>query len=90
MYHVYIIDLPLSDFEKSQMVQKFDEERHKMDTHQLEFRKQYDENTHLDFDTIDGIKQRNTWPMITKYILENPEFYSALRANRQTFSLVRY
>lgn len=90
MYHVYIIDLPLTDTEKKTMIEKFDEERIKMDTHQTEFRKQYDENTHLDFDTIDGIKHRNMWPMITKYILENPDFYAALRANRQSFSLVRY
>jgi ADP-ribose pyrophosphatase YjhB (NUDIX family) len=90
MYHVYIIDLPLSGTEKEQIVKKFDEERHKMDTNQMEFKKQYDENTHLDFDTLDGIKQRTLWPLIKRHVLDNPEFYSALRANRQTFSLGRY
>lgn len=90
VYHVYIID---ASFDKDQMdniIKSFDEERHKMDTNQTEFRKPYDENTHLDFDTLEGIKKRNIWPLIGNHVLDNPEFYRALVANRQTFSLVRY
>lgn len=89
-YHVYIIDMPLDEDQRMNLIKRFDEERIKMDTHQMEFRKPYDENTHLDFDTLEGIKQRNVWPLIDRHVLENPKFYEALRANRQVFSLARY
>jgi 8-oxo-dGTP pyrophosphatase MutT (NUDIX family) len=90
VYHVYIIDVPMTTEQMDTIVKNFDEERHKMDTNQTEFRKPYDENTHLEFDTLAGIRRRNVWPLIGKHVLDNPEFYQALRANRQTFSLVRY
>lgn len=90
-YHVYIIDAPqIDETQQKIMIQKFDEERIKMDTNQTEFRKPYDENTHLDFDTIEGIKKRKLWTLIDHYVLENPKFYEALRAKRHVFSLARY
>lgn len=89
-YHVYIIDTSFDENQRKMLIQKFEEERIKMDTHQMEFKKPYDENTQLDFDTLDGIKKRNVWPLIDRHVLENPKFYEALRAKRQVFSLARY
>lgn len=87
IYHVYIIDLQLSPEEQMHIVKKFEEEKKKMDLKQMCFRKQYDENDFLDFDTLEGLKSRKVWPMITRHVIDNPEFYSALNSDRQSFSL---
>ncbi|NBS67824.1 NUDIX domain-containing protein [bacterium] len=88
VYHVYIIYVPLSLEDQRNLVTRFEEEKRKMDLKQMCFRKQYDENDLMDFDTLDGIKRRKIWPMITSFVIENPDFHTALNsANRQTFSL---
>jgi len=87
VYHVYIIDYQVTLDQQSHVVNRFNEEKRKMDMRQLCFRKQYDENDFLDFDTLDGLKSRNVWPMITTYILDNPEFYTKLTEERKEFSL---
>jgi hypothetical protein len=59
-----------------------------MDLKQMCFRKQYDENDFMDFDTLEGMQKRRVWPMITQHVIQNPEFHTALNSvNRQTFSL---
>ena len=86
IYHVYIFDTVKLD--EPGLVTKFLDEKHKMDTQQMSFRKNYDENDFLEFDTLEGISQRKIWPLITKYVIQNPEFYYALRSSeRQSFSL---
>lgn len=69
------------------IVQRFNEEKNKMDMRQLCFRKQYDENDRLDFDTLEGLRSRTVWPMITQHVLDNPEFYTKLKEERKEFSL---
>jgi hypothetical protein len=50
-----------------------------MDKNKIRFRKQYDENDFIEFDTINGIKHRkNIWIMIQQRVLENMEFHDAL------------
>lgn len=86
IYHVYIFDTVKLD--EPGLVNKFLDEKHKMETQQMAFRKNYDENDFLEFDTLEGIAQRKIWPLITKYVIQNPEFYYALRSSeRQSFSL---
>lgn len=86
IYHVYIFDTVKLD--EPGLVNKFLNEKHKMETQQMAFRKNYDENDFLEFDTLEGIAQRKIWPLITKYVIQNPEFYYALRSSeRQSFSL---
>lgn len=88
IYHVYIIDMNLTLEEQTRLVRRFEEEKKKMDLKQMCFRKQYDENDSMDFDTLEGLKRRKVWPMITQHVIDNPEFTSALNSlNRQTFSL---
>ena len=87
IYHVYIIDYEVSISQQTYIVQRFNEEKSKMDLRQLCFRKQYDENDFLDFDTLEGMKRRNIWPMITTHVLENPEFYNKLKDDRKEFSM---
>jgi len=88
IYHVYIIYVPLTLADQKSLVSRFEEEKRKMDLKLMCFRKQYDENDSMDFDTLEGLKKRKVWPMITSFVIENPEFHTALHtANRQTFSL---
>jgi hypothetical protein len=87
VYHVYIIDYEVSMDQQKYIVQRFNEEKNKMDMRQLCFRKQYDENDRLDFDTLEGLRSRTVWPMITQHVLDNPEFYTKLKEERKEFSL---
>lgn len=88
IYHVYVIDYQLSIEDQKKLVGRFEEEKMKMDLKQMCFRKQYDENDFMDFDTLEGMKKRKVWPMITDHVIENPEFHQALNSTtRQSFSL---
>lgn len=87
IYHVYIIDYQITRDQQNYIVQRFNEEKQKMDLRQMCFKKQYDENDFLDFDTLDGLKKRHVWPMITTHVLENPDFYTKLKDERREFSL---
>ena len=88
IYHVYVIDMPMTFNEHKHIVKRFDEEKEKMETHQMAFRKNYDENDFCEFDTLEGIAGRsNLWNMIRQQVLQNPEFHTALNANKQPFYL---
>ena len=87
-YHVYIFDMQMTPTDQSAMVSKFTEEKKKMENHQMAFRKNYDENDNLEFDTLEGMSKRKLWPLISRYVIQNPEFHCMLRSSdRQTFSL---
>lgn len=87
VYHVYILDYSITRETQDELVIEFDVEKQKMDANLRAFRRQYDENDSMEFDTIEGIKKRgNVWPMIRTNILENPEFYKQLAGERTYFS----
>jgi hypothetical protein len=78
----------MSSIEHRHIVRRFDEEKEKMETRQMAFRKNYDENDFCEFDTLEGISGRsNLWSMIRQKVIQNPEFHSALRATKQPFHL---
>lgn len=88
VYHVYVLDVPMTLLEHKHIVKRFTEEKHKMETRQTAFRKNYDENDFCEFDTLEGISQRpNLWAMIRHHIVQNPEFHTALKADKQPFFL---
>lgn len=87
VYHVYIIDYPCTLEEQQTIVTRFNEEKHKMDTRKLSFRKQYDENDQIDFDTLEGIQKRLMWPLINESVIGNPEFYKKLTSDRYDFCI---
>ena len=88
IYHVYIFDVKMSSSDQSDIVCKFKLEKAKMESNQMAFRKNYDENDSLEFDTLEGLSKRRVWPLITRYVIQNPEFYYKLRSSeRQSFSL---
>lgn len=85
IYHVYIIEFPMTLPEQEKIINKFNTKKDLMDKNQIRFKKQYDENDFLDFDTIGGMKTRsNIWNMIDNFVLSNSEFYKALNSRSRT------
>ena len=79
----------MTHMEHKHIVKRFVEEKEKMETRQMAFRKNYDENDQCEFDTLEGISKRtNLWSMIRNKVVQNPEFYQALNnATKQSFHL---
>jgi ADP-ribose pyrophosphatase YjhB (NUDIX family) len=79
LYHVYVFHISMHPSEMQRIETRFGEEKLKMDTNQVCFRKNYDENDNLKFLKLDEIKECSTlWKFISENILENKEFYDAL------------
>lgn len=79
VYHVYVIDFPMSLCDQEKIITQFQSRKELMDTNRIRFKKQYDENDHIEFDTFSGIRHRkNIWTMIKQSVLENIEFHNAL------------
>ena len=78
-------DVSLSPTEQKLIVKKFKDEKEKMEKHQTAFRKNYDENDKVDFDTLEGITARaNLWDMIRTHVITNPDFHAALSSTQRT------
>lgn len=85
MYHVYIIDFPMSLTDQKRFIDQFTVNKQLMDTNKIRFKKQYDENDSIEFDTMNGIKYRkNIWSMIQTSVIENKEFHDALYSKKRT------
>ena len=82
IYHVYLFHVNISSEDMTSIVEKFDEEKIKMDTNQVAFRKNYDENDNLEFVSLDDMKYKNMWRMVNEKILDNPDFYRALYSSK--------
>lgn len=89
VYHVYIFFTKINAVEQHQMVQKFNEEKEKLEEkkrQKLPYRRTYDENDYMCFDTLDSFKKKKRWDLIVNKIINNPDFYDALNSlNRKTF-----
>lgn len=84
-YHVYVFDVPMTAMEHRNIIRKFVDEREKMETSRVPFRKNYDENDECLFETLEEIRRRpNMWPMIRRHVLDNPEFQQALATTHKT------
>jgi ADP-ribose pyrophosphatase YjhB (NUDIX family) len=76
IYHAFIFHVQL---DTDSVVEKFNEEKTKMDNNQVYFRKNYDENDSLMFSSIQDIRNcDSTWKFIIEKILDNRDFYEAL------------
>jgi 8-oxo-dGTP pyrophosphatase MutT (NUDIX family) len=89
VYHVYIFFTKINSVEQQQMVQKFNEEKDKLEEkkrQKLPYRRTYDENDYMCFDTLESFKKKKRWDLIVNKIINNPDFYDALNSlNRKTF-----
>jgi hypothetical protein len=84
-YQVYLFDLPMTCIDHNRLIKRFTEEKIKMDESKIPFRRNYDENDDLKFETIETISNKsNLWPMIRKHVLNNQAFLDALTTTRRT------
>lgn len=89
-YQVYLFELPMTSIEHRHLVRRFTDEKIKMEENKIPFRKNYDENDDLKFETIETISAKpNLWPMIREHVLNNPEFQEALTTTRKTLFNLR-
>lgn len=83
IYHVYIFHIRMATDELTYIVEKFQEEKQKMDTNQVSFRKNYDENDNLKFVNMEELKKCSTlWKLISDNVLNNKEFHVAIKGHR--------
>ena len=53
----------------------------------LPYKKTYDENDIMSFDTLDEFACKKRWERIVENVINNPEFYSALNTlNKKSFN----
>lgn len=84
VYHVYVLDFPVTLCDQEKIILQFQSQKELMDTNKIRFKKQYDENDFIEFDTMNGIKHRkNIWTMIQHSVLENVDFYDALYCEKR-------
>ena len=75
----------MSKIEHGTIIQKFTDEKDKMESSRVPYRRNYDENDDCLFENLDDIsKKPNLWPMIRTHVLNNPEFYQALESSTRT------
>lgn len=78
----------MTSIEHKHIVKRFTEEKTKMETNIVPFRKNYDENDDCKFESLDSIsKLPNLWPMIRQHVLGNPEFQQAIQQAKTPFNL---
>ena len=91
VYHVFIFFVKINTVEQNQMIQKFNEEKAKLEIRKkakLSYRRTYDENDYMSFDTLDNYKKKKRWDLIVNKVINNEDFYSALNSlNRKTFNI---
>jgi hypothetical protein len=88
VYHVYILDFPMTLREQERIITQFNINREMMTSNKIRFKKQYDENDLIDFDTINSIKSRSDiWKMISVHVIKNSKFSEALHSKRVSFNL---
>ena len=91
VYHVFIFFVKINQNEQSYIVKKFNDEKAKVEIRKKEklpIKRTYDENDFLSFDTLESFQKKNTWDLIIKKVIENPDFYQALNSlNKKSFNI---
>lgn len=88
VYNVFIFVFNIDRKAQSEIIDKFYSEKKITDERKrqkLGYKKTYDENDRLSFDTLEIFNRRRRWDLITKNIIENPEFYSALTSSNRRY-----
>jgi 8-oxo-dGTP pyrophosphatase MutT (NUDIX family) len=91
VYHVFLFFVKINQVEQSHIVQRFNEEKAKMELRKrdnLSIKRTYDENDFMAFDTLESFARKNRWDMIIKKVIKNPDFYAALNSiNKKPFNI---
>jgi hypothetical protein len=94
VYHVYIINLNITQEEQQSIIQSFHTNKDKMDTNKkdgLHIKKAYDENDDISFDTLGEFNKKPRWNLIVKNIIENREFYKLLQtSDMEKFNILEF
>ena len=90
-YNVFIFFVNYTRSQQNEFVRRFYEEKQKTSVkkalHQP-YKKMYDENDFMSFDTLEEYNSRKRWKLIVDNVIKNPEFYSCISShNRKTFSI---
>jgi hypothetical protein len=90
-YNVYIFFVNYSKHEQSALINKFNEEKERTILKKIQkkpYKKTFDENDFMSFDTLEEFTNRKRWSLISDNILKNPEFYACVTSlNRKTFAI---
>ena len=91
VYHVFIFFVKINQTEQMHIIKKFNDEKAKVEIRKREklpIKRTYDENDFLSFDTLESFQKKNTWDLIIKKVIENPDFYQALNSlNKKSFNI---
>ena len=88
VYHVYILDFPMSLRDQEKIITRFNMNKEMMTSNKIRFKKQYDENDFINFDTMNSIQNRSDiWNMIKIYVIRNVKFKDAIYSKRTIFNL---
>ena len=90
-YNVFVFFVNYNKTQQQDLIKKFYDEKQKTSIkkalHQP-YKKTYDENDYMSFDTLEEFNGRKRWKLIIDNIIKNPEFYSCISSlNRKTFSI---
>ena len=90
-YNVFIFFVNYTRSQQQDMVKKFYEEKQKTAVKKANhqpYKKTYDENDFMSFDTLEEFNSRKRWKLIVDNVIKNPAFYSCISShNRKTFSI---
>ena len=91
VYHVFIFFVSWTKVEQQQLVKKFYDEKQKTTLKKINkqpYKKTYDENDYMNFDTLSEFNAKKNWDLIEKNVIKNPEFYSCMTSlHRKKFSI---
>lgn len=92
IYHVYIIDYDPSIEKQKELIDNFEESKKIMNdrkNNNQPIRRAWDENDKMTFETLDEFTQKTVWEVISKNVVNNPEFKNALNSqNRKYFDII--
>ena len=90
-YNVFIFFVNYSKSEQAELIKKFNDEKQKTNLKKIQkqsFKRTYDENDFMTFETLHEFSSKKQWDRIYKNILSNPEFYACVQTlNRKTFAI---
>jgi len=91
VYHVFVFFVSWPKAEQQQLLRRFNDEKQKTHLKKINkqpYKKTYDENDYMAFDTLSEFNAKKNWGLITTNVVKNPEFYSCMTSlHRKKFSI---
>jgi len=92
VYHVYIINLNLTQEQQTRVIQEFHVNKARMELNKINgvhIKKAYDENDDISFDTLEEFNKKSRWDLIVNNVIQNPLFYENMNnsLNMQNFNI---